>query len=388
MAVLFIFFNILILFVSVVLADVDDSTTTEIFNRLDELGRKVTSLENKNIALEHLIEKQNNTIEVLRSDLRKMQETLPQEDLILKNEIKILEYRKLGSLQKELLELEQKVVKNVTQSKLMLESQDAKWTQNFVSLNDTVTKIESNQSLIKATMDDRFTVLEETLALTPQHGDISQLESTLKSSVNKINGLENEVKTNKMALEFKIDSDVKEVKDSLVVTNTAVQEMDNKLNQKIGVLETELVNLQYTTNDTKDETPPSFYASMTTVIPIQGPHQRIVYDEVKTNNGNGYNESTGIFTVPESGTYVFTWTTFSYVEEYVRLEIVVAGTIFGGTLSDTQETGDADTETGIIVVNAQEGDQVFVRTQLRGPGNGRLYVEFECASTFSGWKIS
>lgn len=251
MAVLFIFFNIVILFVSVVLADVDDSTTTEIFNRLDELGRKVTSLENKNIALEHLIEKQNNTIEVLRSDLRKMQETLPQEDLILKNEIKILEYRKLGSLQKELVELEQKVVKNVTQSKLMLESQDAKWTQNFVSLNDTVTKIESNQSLIKATMDDRFTDLEETLALTPQHGDISQLESTLKSSVNKINGLENEVKTNKMALEFKIDSDVKEVKDSLVVTNTAVQEMDNKLNQKIGVLETELVNLQYTTNDTK-----------------------------------------------------------------------------------------------------------------------------------------
>lgn len=251
MAVLFIFFNIVILFVSVVLADVDDSTTTEIFNRLDELGRKVTSLENKNIALEHLIEKQNNTIEVLRSDLRKMQETLPQEDLILKNEIKILEYRKLGSLQKELLELEQKVVKNVTQSKLMLESQDAKWTQNFVSLNDTVTKIESNQSLIKATMDDRFTVLEETLALTPQHGDISQLESILKSSVNKINGLENEVKTNKMALEFKIDSDVKEVKDSLVVTNTAVQEMDNKLNQRIGVLETELVNLQYTTNDTK-----------------------------------------------------------------------------------------------------------------------------------------
>lgn len=251
MAVLFIFFNIVILFVSVVLAGVDDSTTTEIFNRLDELGRKVTSLENKNIALEHLIEKQNDTIEVLRSDLRKMQETLPQEDLILKNEIKILEYRKLGSLQKELLELEQKVVKNVTQSKLMLESQDAKWTQNFVSLNDTVTKIESNQSLIKATMDDRFTVLEETLALTPQHGDISQLESTLKSSVNKINGLENRVKTNKMALEFKIDSDVKEVKDSLVVTNTAVQEMDNKLNQKIGVLETELVNLQYTTNDTK-----------------------------------------------------------------------------------------------------------------------------------------
>lgn len=248
MASLSIFFNIVILFVSAVLAD--DSATTEIFNRLDELGRKVTSLENKNIVLEHLIEKQNGTIEVLRSDLINMQETLQQGDLILKREIKELEYIKLSSLQKELFELEQNVVKNVTQSKQLLESQDAKWTQNFVSLNDSVTMIESNQSLIRATMEDRFTALE-TLALTPQLGDISQLESTLKSSVNKINGLENEVKTNKMALEFKIDNDVKEVKDSLVVTNTAVQEMDNKLRQKIVNLENELVNLQYTTNDTK-----------------------------------------------------------------------------------------------------------------------------------------
>lgn len=248
MASLSIFFNIVILFVSAVLAD--DSATTEIFNRLDELGRKVTSLENKNIVLEHLIEKQNGTIEVLRSDLINMQETLQQGDLILKREIKELEYIKLSSLQKELFELEQNVVKNVTQSKQLLESQDAKWTQNFVSLNDSVTMIESNQSLIRATMEDRFTALK-TLALTPQLGDISQLESTLKSSVNKINGLENEVKTNKMALEFKIDNDVKEVKDSLVVTNTAVQEMDNKLRQKIVNLENELVNLQYTTNDTK-----------------------------------------------------------------------------------------------------------------------------------------
>jgi hypothetical protein len=92
--------------------------------------------------------------------------------------------------------------------------------------------------------------------------------------------------------------------------------------------------------------------------------------------------------VPETGVYVFTWTAFSYVKEYVRLEIVVVSTIYGGTLSDTQETGDADTETGIIVTNAEAGDEVFIRTQSQGPGDGRLYVEFECTSTFSGWKIS
>lgn len=382
------FFNTVLLFVSVVLADLDDLATNEIFNRLDELEIKITSLENENLVLQHLIEKQNDTIEVLRSDLRKMQETLPQEDLRLRSDLKVLEYKKFEDLKSEMFQFKQKVVTNVTQNKLMLERQDAKWTQNFASLNETATMIESNQSLIKEEMTDRFTALEETLAMTPQLGDISQLETNLKSTVDQINGLENEVKKNKLALEVKINRDVKKVKDLVVVTNTTVQELDNELKQNILDLEKSLLNFQHTYNDTKERTPQSFYATMTTIIPIIGPQQRIVYDTVKTNNGNGYNDSTGIFTVPESGTYVFTWTTFSYVEEYVRLEIVVAGTIYGGTLSDTQETGDADTETGIIVVNAQEGDEVFIRTQSRGPGNGRLYVEFECASTFSGWKIS
>lgn len=40
--------------------------------------------------------------------------------------------------------------------------------------------------------------------------------------MNKINGIENEVKINKMVFEFKIDSDVKEVKDFLVVMNIVV----------------------------------------------------------------------------------------------------------------------------------------------------------------------
>lgn len=57
MVVFFIFFNIVILFVLVVLVGVDDFIIIEIFNRFDELGRKVILLENKNIVLEYLIEK-------------------------------------------------------------------------------------------------------------------------------------------------------------------------------------------------------------------------------------------------------------------------------------------------------------------------------------------
>lgn len=53
-----------------------------------------------------------------------------------------------------------------------------------------------------------------------------------------------------------------------------------------------------------------FYAYMSTnqrpVVVI--PHHVYVFDVVRTNVGNAYHSSTGVFTVPESGVYVFIWT--------------------------------------------------------------------------------
>lgn len=44
-------------------------------------------------------------------------------------------------------------------------------------------------------------------------------------------------------------------------------------------------------------------------ISIQYP---LAFDIVKTNNGNGYHASTGVFIAPETGIYVFTWTIREY----------------------------------------------------------------------------
>eukprot|EP00105_Crassostrea_gigas_P041565 XP_019925713.1 PREDICTED: complement C1q tumor necrosis factor-related protein 3-like [Crassostrea gigas] len=52
----------------------------------------------------------------------------------------------------------------------------------------------------------------------------------------------------------------------------------------------------------------AFYAYMSTRLPTPSTEHVLVFDVAKTNIGNAYHPSTGVFMVPESGVYVFTWT--------------------------------------------------------------------------------
>ena len=49
----------------------------------------------------------------------------------------------------------------------------------------------------------------------------------------------------------------------------------------------------------------------------------IVFDNVLTNVGDGYNEFSGLFTAPSSGVYFFTWTIYSGGNGETQFEIFV-----------------------------------------------------------------
>ncbi|KAL3853133.1 hypothetical protein ACJMK2_016703 [Sinanodonta woodiana] len=53
----------------------------------------------------------------------------------------------------------------------------------------------------------------------------------------------------------------------------------------------------------------AFMAYRDTPLTNIGLNQKLVFDKVATNEGNGYSAITGIFTVPISGIYFFTWMT-------------------------------------------------------------------------------
>ncbi|XP_061193433.1 uncharacterized protein LOC133201661 [Saccostrea echinata] len=103
----------------------------------------------------------------------------------------------------------------------------------------------------------------------------------------------------------------------------------------------------------------AFYAYMSAILqsPSTGTHYVLVFDIVKTNIGNAYHPTTGVFMVPESGVYVFTWTIRSGGDDTHSVELMINtegfGTIYLQTLN-------AETEvTGIVVAHVNVGDDVY-----------------------------
>ncbi|XP_048732012.2 uncharacterized protein LOC125648967 isoform X2 [Ostrea edulis] len=104
----------------------------------------------------------------------------------------------------------------------------------------------------------------------------------------------------------------------------------------------------------------------------------IIFDHVITNIGDGYDNATGVFTVPTTGLYVFSWT----IEAYGQLTegaLLVNG-VQNGQSRAHESTSHYDTTTSFAVLNLTITDKVSVRV-IRGRAEARHTM-------FSGWKIN
>uniref|UniRef100_K1S3U9 Heavy metal-binding protein HIP n=1 Tax=Magallana gigas TaxID=29159 RepID=K1S3U9_MAGGI len=57
----------------------------------------------------------------------------------------------------------------------------------------------------------------------------------------------------------------------------------------------------------------AFYAYLSSDVAHPGQGQILKFDPVKTNAGNGYHPNSGVFIAPETGYYVFSWTSRSNI---------------------------------------------------------------------------
>lgn len=108
----------------------------------------------------------------------------------------------------------------------------------------------------------------------------------------------------------------------------------------------------------------------------------LIFNVVITNAGNGYNPSTGVFTSPIGGTYVFYVSAVEYSKQYLRIDIVlnsVSKVRAIGVDSASYQTG-----TNMVVLNLQKGDSVWVR-YVSGTG---YYTESVPTTTLSGFLVS
>ena len=109
---------------------------------------------------------------------------------------------------------------------------------------------------------------------------------------------------------------------------------------------------------TAKDTPVAFTAGITSPSSSwQG--DILVFPHVITNKGQGYSSSSGKFTPPRDGTYVFTVTAVSWDSNYLSLDIVHDGLSKVRTMSE--DSARYQTGTNLVVLELDRGDAVWVK---------------------------
>ena len=107
----------------------------------------------------------------------------------------------------------------------------------------------------------------------------------------------------------------------------------------------------------------------------------LVFNQVISNVGNGYDPKTGVFTAPKAGTYVFYVAAMEYGTQYLRLDIAINNVPkvrLLGYSSTAHQTG-----TNMAAQYLKRGDNVRV---IHSYGKG-YYSTSVPLTTFTGFMI-
>nr|XP_022336583.1 myosin heavy chain, clone 203-like [Crassostrea virginica] len=183
---------------------------------------------------------------------------------------------------------------------------------------------------------------------------------------------------NKMAqLSDGINTSINVVKAEVNQSQKAQLELSSAISSVVLSLEVIRRNMSLLNGLAKD-TPEAFTAGMTSSSNTwQG--DILVFPHVITNKGQGYSSSSGKFTAPRDGTYVFTVTVMSYYNNDLKLDIVHDGVskVRAYSYSHTSH----QTGTNLVVLELDRGDTVWVK-RVYGQG---YYAEAVPLTTFSGF---
>ncbi|XP_062619917.1 uncharacterized protein LOC134281473 [Saccostrea cucullata] len=130
----------------------------------------------------------------------------------------------------------------------------------------------------------------------------------------------------------------------------------------------------------------AFYAYMAQNTDKISGRRNLIFDVVRTNVGSGYRSGTGVFTVPETGLYVFTWTIRCNEKSSHSTQLMVNYDNLGVIHTFVSRFSDM-AGTGIVVARVTIGDRVFVRTHLYW-NSGIIVSNKAGRSSFAGWKIA
>ena len=127
------------------------------------------------------------------------------------------------------------------------------------------------------------------------------------------------------------------------------------------------------------------YAYMSSAMNHVGRHHTLIFNVIKTNQGQGLSRTAGVFRAPQSGFYVFTWTIRVLNYSIHCVELIVNGQSVGSLVSQTLKYNGTGSTT--VVVHVNEGEDVFLRTMMQY-NKGAIFSDPYGYTAFAGWKLS
>ena len=129
----------------------------------------------------------------------------------------------------------------------------------------------------------------------------------------------------------------------------------------------------------------AFSARITSNMAAPSIGSTIVFGTETLDQGDGYNPSTGIYTVQQNGTYTFTWSLTVYSGGYITTALTINNSP-KQYLRTAFVTGDGSSS-ATVVVELNVGDTVKIKLDPYKNGNPRLLSSTENYSTFGGWML-
>uniref|UniRef100_K1Q3W5 Heavy metal-binding protein HIP n=1 Tax=Magallana gigas TaxID=29159 RepID=K1Q3W5_MAGGI len=104
--------------------------------------------------------------------------------------------------------------------------------------------------------------------------------------------------------------------------------------------------------------PIAFQSSLTMTLQNLKNQETVIFDKVSLNEGNAYDNISGIFTAPLDGIYSFTWTISTTAGQYFVTEIVLNGQYVTYNFADGRGHNGHPMTTSHANIKMKKGDKV------------------------------
>eukprot|EP00105_Crassostrea_gigas_P027750 XP_011449190.2 PREDICTED: heavy metal-binding protein HIP-like [Crassostrea gigas] len=126
-----------------------------------------------------------------------------------------------------------------------------------------------------------------------------------------------------------------------------------------------------------------FQSSLTKALQNLKNQETVIFDKVSLNEGNAYDNISGIFTAPLDGIYSFTWTILTASGKYFVTELVLNGQRVAYNHADGRGHDGFPMTTSHAKIKIKKGDKVWIRAT----GNYGQYAHGGHYCYFSGEKL-